>query len=189
MRTLKISYNSPVILTFTLLAGLSFLVDFLSGQMLVKPIFAANPYFSFLSPVSWIRLFSYIFVHQDWPHLSANFLLILLLGPLLEEKYGSSMLLGMIIITALATSIINILLFNVGMIGASGVVFLFIVLSSFAAVECEGIPMTFILVGAVFFGNEVINSFAKDNVAQFAHILGGVCGSCFGFMLNRDRGL
>ena len=99
----------------------------------------------------------------------------------IEEKYGSNNLLIMILATALITALLNIFLFNTGLWGASGIVFMFIILVSFTNVREGQIPLTFILVALLFVGKEVMQSLSMDNVSQFAHILGGVCGSFFGF--------
>ena len=113
-------------------------------------------------------------------HLMGNLTFILLLGPIIEEKYGGSNLAIMIIITALVTGISNVFFFNTGLLGASGIVFLFIILASFGNAK-QGIPLTFILVALLFVGKEVMNSMESNNISEFAHILGGACGSLFGF--------
>jgi hypothetical protein len=33
----------------------------------------------------------------------------------------------------------------------------------------------------LYLGGEVISAFKEDDVSQFAHIIGGFCGSLFGF--------
>ena len=70
---------------------------------------------------------------------------ILLLGPMLEEKYGSVKILGIMAVTAFVTSLVNSLLFpNVALTGASGIVFAFILLTSFTGFKEGEIPLTFI---------------------------------------------
>jgi rhomboid protease GluP len=39
----------------------------------------------------------------------------------------------------------------------------------------------------LFLVKEVSSAFAQDNISQFAHIIGGICGSFFGFLLTRHR--
>jgi membrane associated rhomboid family serine protease len=129
---------------------------------------------------------SHIAGHQDWTHLVANFSLILLIGPILEEKYHSGPLLLMMLVTALVTGVINIVFLDTGLMGASGVVFMMILLSSFTNIASGEIPLTFILVVVVYLAREVLGAFAEDSVAQFAHIAGGVCGSLFGFLFQRQ---
>ncbi|TAD95631.1 MAG: rhomboid family intramembrane serine protease [Bacteroidetes bacterium] len=177
---MRLDYNSPVILTYSLICVIVFLANFLTHG-LVNQVITLSPYFDFLSPLSYLRLFSYIFGHASVDHILGNLSFILLLGPILEEKYGGQNLIFMIGMTALATAIINILFFSTGILGASGIVFMFIVLVSFANFKEGHIPLTFVVVMLLYVGKEVLNSFQPDNVSQFGHIAGGVCGSMFGF--------
>ncbi len=114
-----------------------------------------------------------------------NFAFILLLGPILEEKYGSASLAIMIVVTAVVTGLLNILFLPTGLLGASGVVFMMILLSSFTNIRQGGIPLTFILIVVLFLAQEIANSLREDSVSQFAHISGGIIGSLFGFLRPR----
>ena len=128
-----------------------------------------------------MTLFTHICGHANWAHLISNFTLILVVGPMLEVNYGSKQLLLMIVITALVTGILNAVLFRSALMGASGVVFMMILLSSFTNFSRGEIPLTFILVLILYMGVQIIESFYTDNISQFAHIAGGLCGSFFGF--------
>jgi membrane associated rhomboid family serine protease len=138
---------------------------------------------------SWVTLFTHVMGHANWSHLINNFTLILLIGPMLEENYGSGELLIMIIITALVTGILNVLLFQSFLLGASGVVFMMILLSSFTNFSKGEIPLTFILVLILYMGVQVFSSFnsSDNNISHFAHIIGGLCGSFFGFKKKKKR--
>jgi membrane associated rhomboid family serine protease len=113
--------------------------------------------------------------------------LFLLLGPILEEKYGSKKLLVMMLITAVVSGLANILLFsNVALLGASGIVFMMIILTSASCIKDDRIPLTMILIIVIYLGAEVINGiFTSDNISQLTHIIGGVCGGVFGISQNR----
>ena len=115
-------------------------------------------------------------------------MLILVVGPLLEEKYGSSDILFVILATALITGIIHFIFFpRVQLLGASGVVFAFILLSSMTSIKEGTIPLTFILVAVIYIGGQIYDGiFVKDNVANLTHILGGMVGSGLGFVMNRN---
>jgi membrane associated rhomboid family serine protease len=119
--------------------------------------------------------------HANWTHLVSNFSVILLIGPILEEIYGSLALLLMILITALVTGVLNILFFPSNLLGASGVVFMMILLASFTNFSKGEIPLTFILILALYLGRELFTSFQDNRISEFAHIAGGFCGSLFGF--------
>jgi membrane associated rhomboid family serine protease len=119
--------------------------------------------------------------HESWRHLLSNLMVVLLIGPLLEEKYGSRKLLAMVCVTAGVTGVLNVVLFNTGLLGASGVAFMLIVLGSMVNLRRGEVPLTFVLVAGLFIGGEIAAAVREDNVSQFAHIVGGLCGAAFGF--------
>jgi len=187
---MRIKYNAPVTLTFTFICvGVMILSQTLFPN-LIGTWFAVpgKGSFSPRSFHSWVTLCSHTIGHADWNHLISNFSLILLLGPILEESYGSPSLLFMMFITALITGIINILFIPTGLLGASGIVFMMILLASFTNFKKGEIPLTFILVLLLYLGNEVLSSFtsSNSNISHFAHILGGICGSLFGFLRLKE---
>jgi len=132
-------------------------------------------------------MISHVIGHASVEHLLGNMTFILLLGPIVEEKYGGGKTALMILITAIITAIINMMFFSTGLLGASGIVFMLILLVSFTNMKDGKIPLTFILVALLFVGKEVIHIMQEDNVSQAAHIIGGICGSAFGFMFGRKN--
>ena len=173
----KIQYNSPVILTFTFLALVSYLLGYLTNGTSTILLFS-NYRTSFLDPLQYVRLFSYILGHANWAHFSGNFIIILITGPMLEEKYGSKVLVQLILVTAFVTGIIHTIFSGNALLGASGIVYMFIILSSFTNAEKGKIPLTLIIVFFVFIGREIFaGAFAQDNISQFAHIIGGLLWS------------
>ncbi len=183
---MKIDYNAPVILSYTLIAVGVMVLSTITGGSSTTGFFTIHPGLSLLSISTYFRLFSHVIGHANWAHLVGNFSLILLIGPLLEEKYGSMFMLFMIMVTAFVTGVLNVMFFTTGLYGASGVVFMLILLSSLSRVKSGHIPLTFILVVVLFIGKEIIDSFRPDGISQFAHIAGGICGSVFGF-LKREK--
>ena len=117
-----------------------------------------------------------------------NMLLFLLVGPMLEEKYGSNRLLVIILVVALVTGIAHIIIApNTMLLGASGVVFAFILLSAVTGSK-EGIPLTFIIVAVLYIGTQIYEGvFNIDNVSQLTHIIGGIIGGVFGMTLRKSR--
>lgn len=105
----------------------------------------------------------------------------------LEERYGSRTLLSVILMTALVSGILQCVLFpSSALLGASGIVFMLIMLSSLTGGRNGGIPITLILVGALYLSQQVYDIlFVQDNVANFMHIVGGACGTVFGFAMRR----
>jgi len=186
---MRIKYNAPTVLSFTLLCALVMLLSNTIARGLAETWFMVPGRGSF-SPSSlrnWISLVSHVAGHANWTHLISNFSVILLIGPMLEENYGTRPLLVMIMITAMITGILNVLLFKTALMGASGVVFMMILLSSFTNFSKGEIPLTFILVLVLYLGGELVNSLKNDNISNFAHIVGGFCGSLFGFFRTPRR--
>ena len=182
---MRIRYNAPVILTFTLLSTVVLIVNQILGGF-TEAFFVSYPTFSG-SVLDFLRLFTHVIGHQNWLHLMSNFSFILLIGPVLEEKYRSGPLLLMVLVTALVTGIMNILFFSTGLMGASGIVFMLILLSSFTNIRSGEIPLTFVLIVVLFLAKEFINALAEDDVSQFAHIIGGICGGLFGFLFTKVK--
>jgi membrane associated rhomboid family serine protease len=110
---------------------------------------------------------------------------VLLLGPILEERYGSRRMLLMVLMTALATGLANALLFSTGLLGASGVVFMLIALISIVDLRAGVLPLTFVLVTVLFLGGEVLDMLRSDDVSQFAHLMGAAVGVAFGLLGRR----
>jgi membrane associated rhomboid family serine protease len=182
---MKLKFNSPVILGFSLICVAVFFLDKVMVGTLM-PFFTLGQ-ISISHPVSLLTLFTHIIGHANIEHLIGNLTFILLLGPIVEEKYGDTRTLFMMLITALVTGILNILFFHTGLMGASGIVFMLILLVSFTNTKSGEIPITFILIALLFVGKEVIESLKTDQISQFAHIIGGLCGSVFGFINRPGR--
>ena len=186
---MRIQYNSPVILTFSIVVVLIHVFSEFTSIDVSKHFFTIYDPMSIKDPIAYFRLFSHILGHANWSHLTGNLTLVLLLGPILEERYGSRTVLIMILATALITGFVHIavpLFDNMGLRGASGIVFMLIVLSSFVNVKRGTIPLTFILIATLYLGKEVVNVLQNDNISQMAHIVGGALGSFFGFALQDD---
>ena len=180
---MRITFNAPVILTFSLACVAVFFLDRATGGGMMK--YFALTSVSAADPVSLLTLVTHVLGHINLEHLLGNLTFILLLGPIIEEKYGGGRLLIMIFATALVTGILNLLFFHTGLMGASGIVFMLILLISFTNTKGGEIPVTFILVALLFIGKEILHSLQSDEISQFAHIIGGVCGSVFGFKSRR----
>jgi membrane associated rhomboid family serine protease len=187
VRRIRLHYNAPVVLTFSLLALAVLIVDVWLGGRLIRGFFVTAPPFSVFDPLDYFRLVSHTLGHGGLGHLFSNLTMILLLGPILEERYGSENMLKMIVLTGFFVGLLNTLTSRNGLLGASSIVFMFITLISIVDLRRGTIPVSFLLVAIVFVGNEVINAFGPDNVSQAGHIAGALLGALFGFTLS-DRG-
>ena len=189
--SLKITYNSPVVLTFSLICA-GVLITSIYLQDLTAYL-ALDGRFDWASASGYLNLFTYPFVHatssipgqSDFGHFLGNFTILLLIGPVVEEKYGAKRLILMMAVTSVATGLISIIFTNDVILGASGLAFMMIILGSFTNYSKGDLPMTFIIICIFFLGSEVIGSFQKDNISQFGHIAGGIIGAVFGFRYSR----
>lgn len=188
MKKIVIRFNAPVILTFALLSLIALLLGIWTGGATTSQYFSV--YRSSLSdPLTYVRFFGHVLGHSSYEHYMGNMLLMLLVGPALEEKYGSGTMVWTIAVTAVVTGLVHFVFFpGTALLGASGVVFMMIVLSSFTAMRKGEIPVTLILVVIFYLGGEIVDGlFKNDNVSQIAHIVGGLCGLVFGFTIRRGR--
>ena len=184
----RITFNSPVVLWFVIICLIVSLLGVITGGAVTRLLFMTY-HSSLANPLTYIRLFTHVFGHAGFAHLIGNASYLLLLGPMLEEKYGSKMLIELIALTAFVTGIVNFLLYrNAALCGASGVVFAFILLASFTGFKDGEIPVTFILVALIYIGQQVYDGIAvKDDISNMAHIVGGLVGAAVGYMMNKGR--
>lgn len=182
--------NAPVTLTYATVSLIALILGAIThgnANRVLFSVYKSSP----LSPLTYIRLVVHIFGHANIQHYLGNFMLILLIGPMLEYRYGSQDLAIMILITAVITGLLFIIFSkrDSTALGASGVVFMMILLSSFINVEQGNIPITLIIVTVMYLGKEFLGETAKtlkmkdDSVAHAMHIFGGLCGAGFGVFM------
>ena len=188
MRRLRIQYNAPVVLTFALISLAALVLGIVTGGWTTLHLFSVYRA-PLTDPLTYVRMVGHVLGHVDYAHYLGNMMLLLVVGPPLEEKYGSSRLLGCILVTALISGLVQFLLFpGTALLGASGVVFMMIVLSSLAGMETGTIPLTLILVVILYLGGELAAALTiQDSVSQLTHIVGGLCGAVLGFAMGRPR--
>lgn len=187
-KRIKVSFNSPVILAFTIICFVAMILKIVTFGMTNDLIFSVYTS-SFTDPFTYIRFIGHVFGHGSWSHFMGNIMLILVVGPLLEEKYGSKNMIMIIFATAIVTGLVHFMFFpRYQLLGASGVVFALILLSSFTSMKEGSIPMTFILVVCIYIGQQIYEGiFINDNVANLTHIVGGVVGAVLGFIMNKGN--
>ncbi len=183
---LRLQYNSPVVLSFALLSFGVLLLGLLTGGRSNTLLFSVYRS-SLLDPLTWPRFFLHVLGHASFTHYISNMMLILVVGPPLEEKYGGRALLWAIAVTALISGLVHWLFFpGSALLGASGIVFMMIVMSSLAGMKDGAIPVTLILVLILYVGGEIVKGVAlSDNVSQLTHVIGGLCGAFLGMGLRK----
>ena len=181
----RIQYNSPVVLSFFLISLAALLLGMLTDGRTTWLLFSV--YRAPLSPATFVRLFTHVLGHANFSHFAGNMLLFLVIGPPMEEKYGSRMLLTGIALTALISGLLQCFLFpNTALLGASGILFMLILLASLSGMRHGKIPLTLILVAVLYLGQEVVSGLTvRDNISNLTHVVGGLCGTFFGFAVKK----
>ncbi|MBR5490363.1 MAG: rhomboid family intramembrane serine protease [Oscillospiraceae bacterium] len=183
-----LQYNAPTTLTFTLLCLFVLFLDFITSGNSTAKLFCVYRW-DMKEILGYVRLFTHVLGHSDFSHLTGNLVLMLVVGPALEERYGSGNMWWAIVVTALVSGMIQCLFFpGSALMGASGIVFMMIIMSSLGGMR-GGIPITLILVFIIYIGGEVYTGIkTSDNISQITHIVGGICGAIMGIGM-RVRGI
>lgn len=182
----KIQYNSPVILTFALISLGVLLLNQVTMGMANRLCFSVYRA-SLADPLTYIRFFGHVLGHANYAHYIGNMTLLLVIGPPLEERYGNVPLLECIAMTAVISGLVQFIFFpGTALLGASGIVFMLIILSSISGASQGRIPLTLILVYIIYIGGEIADGLLQsDNISQLTHIIGGTCGGVFGLLLRK----
>lgn len=190
-KNMRLTYNAPLTLSLSIIMALVFFADAKISNSLITNYFTleSKDNFDVSNLFGYIKLFSYVFGHGDLTHLTSNLMILLLIGPLIEERYGFGMTFWMIFFVAGLNGFVNILFFHSQLIGASGIVFMMMLLSSFVNVRKGDIPLTFICIIALYLSKEIKAFYDAShsigdisNVSNISHLVGGLCGAIFGFL-------
>jgi len=181
---MKLKYNAPATLTFALAATIVLLIDQYIMPGMIEALFTAEGKLTFRYDdiPAYVRMFTHIFGHAGWDHLLSNLTLILLLGPILEEKHTTKSVAWMIVFTALVNGLVNALFFESALMGSSGIAFMMILMVSFANIKTGEFPLTALLVVGLYLVKEILAIFRYDDISQVSHIIGAACGASFGFI-------
>lgn len=181
-----LQYNAPVTLTFSIISFIVLIFGIATRGASTQKFFMI--YHSPLTDIlTYPRLFTHVLGHSNFSHFSGNIMLMLVLGPTLEERYGSRTILLTILMTAFISGVLQWLFFpNSALLGASGIVFMMILMASLGGMRSGGIPLTLILVFIIYIGGEIYSGLtSSDNISHLTHIVGGICGAVMGVGLRK----
>ncbi len=121
--------------------------------------------------LTYPRFVLHVLRHSGYSHYIGNMMMILVVGPPLEEKYGSRPLFLGDISHGAGVRLVHWLFFpGTALLGASGIVFMMIVMSSLAGMKDGYIPITLILVLVLYLGGEIVDGvMLKNNISQLSH--------------------
>jgi len=181
-----IQYNAPTTLNFALVSFVVLILHFATRGTSTTKLFCVyrSPWNDILT---YPRFFTHVLGHSSFAHYSGNITMMLVLGPSLEERYGSRTILVAMVLTAFISGLLQFIFFpGTALLGASGIVFMMILMASLGGMRSGGIPLTLILVFAIYVGQEIVSAVtAVDNISHLTHIIGGICGAVIGVGLRK----
>ncbi|MBR5401865.1 MAG: rhomboid family intramembrane serine protease [Treponema sp.] len=188
---LKFVYDAPVTLSFALVILLLFVLDkyvfkgSLSGQWLLSPTAEGGVLpFAFSDFHSIARLFLHVFGYTDAPFLICNMIFVLLLGPAMEERYGSVIIGIMIFVAALFSGVLNACFCKVPACGAEPVVFMLVLLCTMMHLSRSKVSASSLAVIALFVCMQVMRKNLNGIIGVVIITAGGLCGSLFAFLTS-----
>ena len=189
-----IDIDAPFSLTFSLCCLLVHLLSCIFGASFTTFYFGipSLSIFNFLSPLSYFRMISQIFGHSNWQHLSGNLVYILLVGPSCEREFGCYKICIIVLLTAISSSLSHLFFGPRDSIqlGASGVVFMFILLNSLIETKTNRIPLTFVCQVGIWCSHEVISNFMSQEgggISHLAHLSGALVGTLSGYYFQQQK--
>lgn len=188
---INFAYDAPVTLTFAFISIAFYLVNQLICKGALDKLFLASPTgssgalaFNRADFLSYIRLVFYVFGSRDFSQLMANVIFILLLGPEIEERYGSVIIGIMLAVTTVFSGVLNACFCLESLKGSSAIVLMMIFLNSFITFSKKKIPLSVVAVFAFFILREFFDKNPNGAVGIIINLAGGLCGSLFAFLAS-----
>ena len=184
-------FDSPVTISFSLLSVLLFVLNCfaikgtLDVKILTSPTTSAGPIpFMATQISSYLRLFLYAFGSQNFVGLLSNLLFLLMLGPVMEERYGSLVIGIMMAVSVLFSGVLNTCFCETSLQGCMPIIFMMIFLNSFMSFSKKKIPVSFLVIFVFYIAREVSGKTFSEIVGLIICITGGLCGSLFAFLTS-----
>lgn len=188
---LNVSFDAPVTITFAVLSLVLFLMstylikDKAGGLLLASATNAGGSMpFAASNVTSYFRTFLYVFGGKEIASVIFNLIFILLLGPSLEEYYGSVLVAVCYFITAVFAGVLNACFCSTSLQGSSCIVMMMIFLSALMSVSKHKMPVSSVLVLALCIVNIVISEKAGGIAGIFINIVAGLCSSLPAFIVS-----
>jgi rhomboid protease GluP len=183
----QLAFSAPCTLILTVSGFVVMLIAYsplVRGPDDIVQAFAVLPYDTLSRPWEVYRLLSFVFAHGDWNHLLTNCITMLLVGPDLEARWGSTGIALIIASVTFTTGILNSLLLSTGLVGSSCITMALLLLSAFSTVSVVTdsqkslvtLPFSSMLLTGVLIGRELNGFVTEGNVSRFSHLLGISCG-------------
>ena len=176
--------NAPFTLILVLLSFLIHLINRYTDGAAVRVVFSVY-HSSLRDPLTYVRFVFHVLGNADWKTLYVSMIPILVLGPNLEERYGTVQIFAGSMATVVLSGIIHFAAFPNGevMMGAEGVMYMMYLLATVGGSKAGGIPLTMLLVLVAYSMMEIQNVGAGA-ILRIDHIVGALCGVLMGMSLR-----
>jgi membrane associated rhomboid family serine protease len=187
---LKFVYDAPVTLSFIIIALLFFIISLIAPkagiqELLVAPSASGAAKFSFTNIKSILGLFLYIFNGKDRLLLFTNLLFVALIGPSMEERYGSFIIGIMMFVSGIFAGVLNACFCKDPMYGCSSIVFMLVLLNALMNFSKNKITGTALSMLILFILREAfIENHPNKALGVIIVLAGGLCGSLFAFLTS-----
>lgn len=188
----------PVASCFVALCLITFslaqIIDHYFGTYMTALLLKIDPWqqFTLYNPLDYLNIITHAFMHFNLYHLLGNMIIILAVGPFVERKYGSRIVLGAMIISAALSAAAGIFFTEFGLLGSSGICFCLLAMAAAGNLNKLAIPLGFFLFVILFTNMQIFgilnNMFvgsidvefirsANIQISYMAHLLGGLTGA------------
>jgi len=186
----KLTVNAPVTLGFALICIVVHILTLNGQAMTITRMLAVHDRWDGLSLAQYTSFWTHCLVHNDYQHLKGNMTMLLLVGPSVEHNFKSRKVLWIMCIVSLVSALVHIVVgkSNTHQLGASGIVFSFILLNSLSSAKKGEIPVAFVITMILYMGDEMVKFvWPTDNISHHAHLTGGAVGAAAGFYIHEIR--
>lgn len=185
--------NSPVILVIIFLSLCICVVQNLVDSDSLKNLFSApgmqgSPVaFNFKNPLDYLRIFVHILGCSGFQTLAINILFLLILGPSIEDRFGSPFIAIMILICSIVTSVVNVCFFSTVTQGLGSIVWALFLLTAFPAENRKVLPFAALMAVIILIAKDVSSIFVFKNYSVIPQFIGGVSGSLISFAASAPK--
>jgi rhomboid protease GluP len=180
-----VTFNCPITLAFLVVVFIVQLAFQTNFSDLFHNLFSVSKPFEWANSSSYLSLLLFVFSDDGkWQNISNPLLLIVLIGPIVEERVGPIQLVVAGIATTLITSLLHAILFSSNLYGPTCLAYMLVFMASYVNVRKGHAPLSFILV-LVLVVLVSADQWTEDLRTAFPMITGSLMGWFWARMTSR----
>jgi hypothetical protein len=177
-------FNCPITLAFLVVVFIVHLAFQTNFSDLFHHLFSVSKPFDWANPSSYLSLLLCVFSDDGrWQNISNPLFLIVLIGPIVEERVGPIQLVVAGIATTFITSLLHAILFS-NLYGPTCIAYMLVFMASYVNVKQGHTPLSFILV-LVLVILVSADQWTEDLRTAFPMIIGSLMGWVWARMTSR----